>query len=141
MLITLIHEHAAFESAPLPSVTAPQLMSALFGDSVPLQCWIAQTGGESAGYLTATRDFSTWTGRPFLNMDCLYVAAHHRNTGIGAALFEALRHVAQQTGIVDIQWQTPHWNADAARFYRRLGAEEQIKRRFTFDARRKSGAV
>jgi hypothetical protein len=29
-----------------------------------------------------------------------------------------------------MQWQTPEWNVDAARFYRRLGAAETIKRRY-----------
>ena len=36
-------------------------------------------------------------------------------------------------GIDEIQWQTPEWNADAARFYRRLGATETVKRRFALE--------
>jgi hypothetical protein len=38
-----------------------------------------------------------------------------------------------QAGCATVQWQTPAWNEDAARFYRRLGAVELDKRRYVLD--------
>jgi hypothetical protein len=46
-------------------------------------------------------------------------------------LFEAVRAFARTCDCAAMQWQTPAWNEDAARFYRRLGPREKLKRRFT----------
>jgi hypothetical protein len=45
-------------------------------------------------------------------------------------LLAAVIVAARDAGCVQVQWQTPDWNVDAARFYRRAGAVERAKRRF-----------
>lgn len=129
-LIALIKEHAAFERAPPPEVSAQSLADILFNPAPRLHCWLAVSDAIVAGYMTAACEYSTWSGRQFLHMDCLYVHAAYRGQGIGARLMTALREFALAAGVTEIQWQTPHWNEDAARFYRRLGAVESMKRRF-----------
>lgn len=131
-LIDLCAEHAAYERANFERDHAHAgLTKALFGEPMRLQCWIA-ADYQPIGYLTATTDFSTWQACEFLHMDCLYVREGHRNSGIGLRLFEALHAHAQVTGIAEIQWQTPYWNEEASRFYRRLGATETEKRRYRY---------
>jgi GNAT superfamily N-acetyltransferase len=129
-LISLINEHAAFERAPPPEVCAQSLADTLFDPAPRLYCWVAVSDAVVAGYMTAAFECSTWSGRQFLHMDCLYVHACYRSQGIGAQLIGALREFALAAGVAEIQWQTPHWNEDAARFYSRLGAVESMKRRF-----------
>lgn len=67
-------------------------------------------------------------------MDCLFVRAGRRGGGTGAALLQAVGDFAHRAGCAEIQWQTPEWNVDAARFYRhfyrRFGAVDKAKRRF-----------
>ena len=75
-------------------------------------------------------DFSTWTGRRFLHLDCLFVRQDCRGSGIGAALLYAVRAYAAARSLSEVQWQTPDWNEDAARFYRRQGASMLRKSRF-----------
>ncbi len=82
--------------------------------------------------MTATREFSTWRAAAFMHMDCLYVLAGYRNMGIGVRLMAALRDFCASEDIDQVQWQTPDWNNDAARFYQRLGARQRTKRRFTW---------
>lgn len=133
-LVRCVREHAAFERAAPPAATEAGLDAALFGHGAGparLLGWVAVLDDAVIGYLTATRDFSTWRCMPFLHMDCLYVASGHRGRGAGAALFDALCAFAKGADIDEIQWQTPDWNHDAARFYRRLGATALGKRRFT----------
>jgi ribosomal protein S18 acetylase RimI-like enzyme len=129
-LSRLMGAHAAFERAGPPTATREALRRAMFDDPPMLLAWVARVKGVAAGYLTATRDFSTWRCAPFLHMDCLYVDVEHRGSGVGAALFDALTRFADAHGIDEIQWQTPEWNERAANFYRRLGAMESNKRRF-----------
>jgi hypothetical protein len=46
---------------------------------------------------------------------------------------DSVVQMARQRGLGEMQWQTPQWNADASRFYRRRGASEQVKLRFALD--------
>jgi GNAT superfamily N-acetyltransferase len=66
-------------------------------------------------------------------MDCLFVRARQRGAGVGAALMDSVVQMARQRGFAQVQWQTPRWNADASRFYRRRGASEAAKSRFVLD--------
>lgn len=130
-LLALCAEHAAFEQADFdPAQAAANLAEAIVAPSPRVWCWIAELT-EPVGYASATIDFSTWRAREYLHMDCLYVQENHRGSGIGAQLFQAVRSVAMQRGIDELQWQTPEWNHRAASFYRRLGARETIKRRYS----------
>lgn len=130
-MVELMNEHAAFERSPPPAATHAALADALLGERPSVHGWVAVMDGTVVGYMTATIDFSTWQAAPFIHMDCLYVRSSHRSGGIGALLVAALRDFAIAGGFSQIQWQTPEWNLDAARFYLRLGAGEAMKRRFT----------
>ncbi len=129
-LLPLIHRHAAYEQGKA-SVSAAALRSAFDRRPPLLTAWVAIRADELVGYATATLDFSTWTGRPFLHLDCLFVQENCRGGGVGAFLLAAVRAHAAAQGIPEVQWQTPAWNEDAIRFYRREGASMLSKARFT----------
>jgi GNAT superfamily N-acetyltransferase len=134
-LILLCSEHAAFEQASFDSTgKLESLKDAMFGDGAKLNAWVAVVGTHLAGYATATVNFSTWSAAPFLYMDCLFVRAIHRNAGIGASFLAAVRRFAKEQGLNEVQWQTPAWNSDACRFYRRNGGTELPKIRFSTPA-------
>lgn len=128
-LLPLIREHATFERSTA-SCTLEALRSALSGESPRLLAWIAEQEYQPIGYAAATVDFSTWSGRPYLYLDCLFVGSDHRGSGIGAELLRAARSLAASQGITEVQWQTPEWNEDARRFYVRAGASTARKIRF-----------
>ncbi len=133
-MLRLIHCHAAYEHGRA-SVSEAALRSALDGTPAVLAAWIAVQGGGLVGYASATVDFSTWTGQPFLYLDCLFVQDGCRGLGIGARLLAAVRAHAAERELAEIQWQTPDWNEDAIRFYRREGASFLPKARFFLSAR------
>lgn len=64
-------------------------------------------------------------------MDCLFVRDTHRGGGVGRILMKAALEHTRLHGTTELQWQTPTWNSGAIRFYDRLGAAQQTKRRFT----------
>lgn len=132
-LLPLIEAHARFERTA-PTCTADALRSALAEPDALLFAWLAvDEMGRAIGYATATRDFSTWSGKPFLHLDCLFISETARGTGAGTQLFRAVKMFAVRLGIVGLQWQTPEWNAPAERFYMRQGATVTGKRRFRLD--------
>lgn len=131
-LLQLCAEHACHEgSAYVVQGKREGLGRALFSPSPRLWAWVAQAESGLVGYVTATREFSTWQACDFLHMDCLYVCASRRNVGLGAALLKTVAVHARKLGLQEIQWQTPDWNLAAARFYRRAGATDQRKLRFS----------
>jgi len=128
-LLPLCAEHAAYERLThSTNGDEDELVSALRADR--LHVWMAMEASAAIGYASATLDFSTLDRAMFLHMDCLYVREAWRGRGVGQQLWKAVHVFAGAQGCRNMQWQTPEWNVDAARFYRRLGAAETIKRRY-----------
>ncbi|MEH0474497.1 GNAT family N-acetyltransferase [Streptomyces sp. B21-097] len=130
----LAAQHARFERAepPVPDL-AERLAVLLFDVPTPLLgCLVAELPeGEVVGYATCSPALSTWEGREYLHMDCLFLAPDHRGHGLGALLMDAVADRARGLGLSEVQWQTPVWNEGAIRFYARRGALGADKRRFS----------
>lgn len=122
--------HAAYERIPYAPVGhAYRLADAL--NTGCLRAWLGWLDGEAVGYASATLDFSTLTGAPFLHLDCLYLGPATRGLRLGGELLAAAGDCASELGCAELQWQTPVWNTDAIRFYDRLGAIRHAKYRYT----------
>ena len=98
-MLSLIHSHAAYEGGETGRLDA--LRPALDLKPTPLVAWVAVQAGGLIGYATATISFSTWAGRPFLYLNCLFVSEGHRSSGIGATLLNAVRVHAAAFGTRD----------------------------------------
>ncbi|MFF1558602.1 GNAT family N-acetyltransferase [Streptomyces sp. NPDC058279] len=135
-IVELIHEHVAYEQArPRPPGTADRLGPALFGAEARVWVLLAETPrGEVVGYAACSEEFSFWDGRPYLHMDCLYLAEEARGHGLGAALMDGVTGLARERDLDHVEWQTPDWNEGAIRFYDRLGATGRPKRRYSLPA-------
>lgn len=133
VLLPLIETHALFEKA-FTSCTEEALRSALAEPNAVLFAWLAiDDQGRPIGYASATRDFATWSCKPFLHLDCLYIVETARGAGVGSKLLEAVKLFAVRLGIDELQWQTPDWNLPAERFYLKQNASVTTKRRFRLD--------
>jgi GNAT superfamily N-acetyltransferase len=97
-----------------------------------VEVFMAWRGEQVLGYASLTTDVATWTGREFGHLDCLFVTEEARGQRVGRLLIEAVAERCRERGLTELQWQTPDWNADAIRFYRRLGAADAPKQRFTW---------
>ena len=129
-LARLCAAHAAYEHIPYDGDGhAARLAGALRAGR--LRAWLGRVYGVAAGYASVTQDFSTLAGQPFLHLDCLYLEPAARGLGLGAELMAAVAQEARAQGCRQLQWQTPVWNADAIRFYDRLGATRLEKQRYT----------
>ena len=133
-LVRLCKDHAEYERVGYEAHHKAECLSvALFSDPPRLYAWVAVDGDSLVGYATATREYSTWSACEFLHMDCLFVQSTSRGAGFGATLFGAAVALARRLGLSEIQWQTPDWNVDASRFYRRHGGIAMGKLRFTLN--------
>jgi GNAT superfamily N-acetyltransferase len=123
-LVRLIRDLAAYERAP-DAVEAGEddLRRALFGPDPKVAALVADLEGTVIGMAVYFVSFSTWTGRPGLYLEDLFVDPEHRRAGVGRALMSALAQRAVSLGYRRLEWSVLDWNEAAIVFYRRLGAE------------------
>ena len=120
----LVSELAVFERAPDASVNTPENLAAqLAQDPPPFGCLIAERDGAAIGFALYFFNYSTWTGRPGLYVEDLYVTPEARGIGAGKALFLALAGIARERGCGRMEWSVLDWNRGAIDFYRSFGAE------------------
>lgn len=130
-LVNLCKAHAEYEKSEY-SVDGKEdgLREGIFGKSKRLHVWIVEVKGKAEGFTSFSFDFSTWDASSFLYMDCLYLNEICRGKGIGTEIMNRIRQVAKEKNCVNIQWQTPEFNAMAIRFYVGLGSVGKQKMRF-----------
>jgi ribosomal protein S18 acetylase RimI-like enzyme len=130
-LVELCAAHAAFECASFSPIGLQERLSvALFGPIPRALVFVAESDFKLVGYVSCSKEFSTWASREFLHMDCLYVSEAVRGQGIGRTLLECVFDEAKRQNMGEVQWQTPAWNDNAIQFYRSAGATYSMKARF-----------
>ena len=123
LVYSFVRELAEYEKL-LHEVEATEvdIAAALFGDNPRLFCEIAEWQSEPVGFAVWFFNFSTFSGRPGVYLEDLFVRPSHRGKGIGKAM---LVHLAQQcvaNGWSRLQWAVLDWNTPSIEFYKSLGA-------------------
>jgi GNAT superfamily N-acetyltransferase len=128
----MIRELAAYERAPQEArATLEQLHEALFGPDAVASALIAEPDGAAggaegpAGFALWFRNFSTWTGKPGMYLEDLYVRPELRGGGHGKALLAALAAICVARGYERFEWTVLDWNEQALGVYRSIGARPQ----------------
>jgi GNAT superfamily N-acetyltransferase len=131
VVLDMIRELAEYEREPdAVATSADDLYQGLFGPEPAASCHVATAEGdgdsggpaEVVGFALWFTTFSTWTGRPGIYLEDLYVRSEHRRSGHGRALLRALADVCAARGYARLEWSVLDWNTHAQRFYRDLGA-------------------
>jgi GNAT superfamily N-acetyltransferase len=124
LILEFIRGLAEFEREP-DAVTATEadLLRDGFGEQPYFHCLIAEHDGRPAGFAFYFFNYSTWTGRPGLYLEDLFVNSEFRGLGIGKALLARVAAIAVEKGCPRLQWEVLDWNTPAVDFYASLGAE------------------
>lgn len=122
-IVGLIRELAVFEQLEhLVVVTPEALTQHLFGPRPAAEAVVAEQGGQVVAFALFFMNFSTFLGRPGLYLEDLYVQPALRGAGLGRALLEHLGALAVERGCGRFEWSVLDWNANAIRFYEKMGA-------------------
>lgn len=123
LILRLVRELAEFEREPeAVKATEPMLQAALFGKRPAAEAVIAEIDGTAQGFALFFQNFSTWTGRPGIYLEDLYVTPDARGAGVGTALLRHLAGIALDRGCGRFEWAVLDWNEPAIQFYRSMGA-------------------
>jgi GNAT superfamily N-acetyltransferase len=122
-IVRLIGRLAEFEHlAHLVQATPEKLGPHLFGPRPVAEALVVDSGAQVVGFALFFTNFSTFLAKPGLYLEDLFVEPEQRGRGIGQALLTRLAELAAGRGCGRFEWSVLDWNADAIRFYERMGA-------------------
>jgi GNAT superfamily N-acetyltransferase len=109
----LLHEAVATEA---------EFHTALFGPQPRAYAVLAIADGRAMGLALWYYTFSTFTGRPDIFLEDLFVEPAYRGRGIGLALLRTLARRAVAENCRRVEWRVLDWNQPSIDFYRSIGA-------------------
>ena len=128
----LVCELAEFENLRSSVVSLPaDFHRALFTNPPRMEALVADLPEASpsdsplrlAGMALFYSTFSTFTGKPGLWLEDLYVRPNSRAQGIGKAFLMRILELARERNCARAEWSVLDWNESAIAFYQNLGAE------------------
>ncbi len=124
LILGFIKELAEYEKLSHEVVaTVGGLEETLFGDPAYAQVIIAEYAGEAVGYALFFHNFSTFTGRPGIYLEDLYVQPRFRGKGFGKSLLSYIAKLAVDLNCTRVEWSVLDWNEPSIQFYRSIGAK------------------
>jgi GNAT superfamily N-acetyltransferase len=94
-----------------------------FGPRRVFQAILAERDGRAVGFALYFFTFSTFTGRPTLYLEDLFVVPAERRGGIGSRLLTRLAQIAVERECGRMEWSVLDWNTPARDLYFKLGAK------------------
>ncbi|KAI0918647.1 hypothetical protein AcW1_009520 [Taiwanofungus camphoratus] len=125
----LILDLATYEKAPESAKATPELLRRNLFETPYAHTLLAFAGPSSApgkpiGMAMYFFNYSTWTGKPGLYLEDLYVDSEYRGKGVGKAFFAELGKIAQEKECGRMDWSVLKWNQPSIDFYEKtLGAK------------------
>ncbi|KAJ3892994.1 acyl-CoA N-acyltransferase [Lentinula edodes] len=123
-ILQLIVDLAVYEKAPDAVKATPDLLRQNLFEKQYAHALLAMNGDKPVGLALYFFNYSTWTGRPGLYLEDLYVAPEYRKLGLGKAFFGELGKIAKETNCARMDWSVLKWNQPSIDFYeKKLGAK------------------
>ncbi|KAI7852063.1 acyl-CoA N-acyltransferase [Circinella umbellata] len=126
LILEFIKDLALYEKAPEAVVATEELLHKnLFGERPYAEVIFAYVDDKPAGFALFFHNFSTWTGRPGLYLEDLFVKVDYRGLGIGKKLLVQLATIAKERECGRYEWVVIDWNTPSREFYEAMGAKPQ----------------
>jgi len=125
-LLELIHGIAEYEELSHAVANTEEAMLATgFGPDPYFRALLCEkgAGNHAVGFALYFFTYSTFTGKPSLFLEDLFVRPDERGGGYGKALFMELVKIARANGCGRMEWSVLNWNQPAIDFYLKLGAK------------------
>ena len=123
LILNLIKELAEYEKL-LHEVTATKeiLEETLFSERPFGEVIIGDFEEKPIGYALFFYNFSTFTGRPGIYLEDIYVQPNMRGKGMGKCLLAYIANLAVKKNCTRVEWSVLDWNTPSIKFYRSIGA-------------------
>jgi GNAT superfamily N-acetyltransferase len=123
LILQFIRDLAEYErSAHEVAATEELLRTTLFGNPRFAEVLIGEDEGAPVAFALFFHNYSTWTAKPGLYLEDLYVKPEARRHGHGRTLLSRLAAIAKERDCARFEWAVLDWNTPAIEFYKSLGA-------------------
>ena len=123
LIVELIGRLAAYEDLTQElHANEAALREHLFGERRYAEVLLAEVDGIAVGYALFFHTYSTFSTKPGIWLEDVFVVPDHRRAGFGRALLARLAEIAVERGCGRLEWAVLDWNEPALAFYRGLGA-------------------
>ena len=123
LILDFIKELAEYEQLSHEVVaTIETLRETLFGEKAYAEVIIGEFEGIPVGYALFFHNFSTFTGRPGIYLEDIYVDKEMRGKGFGKCLLAYIAKLAVERNCTRVDWSVLDWNEPSIQFYQSIGA-------------------
>jgi GNAT superfamily N-acetyltransferase len=124
LILSLIKDLAAYEKLSHEVVATESILhESLFGEKPYAEVVIGYYDSIAAGYVLFFHNFSTFTGRPGVYIEDIFVKEDYRGNGLGRALFLYVVGLAKDRNCKRLEYSVLTWNEPALNFYKQFGAQ------------------
>lgn len=125
--VSLIHQllkESAIEQGMLDEffTTEADLLRDVFSQNPKANIFIVEYDGEAAGLTVFFYNFASFIGNAGVYIEDIFVRPAFQGKGIGKQIFKFLAQHALDEGCGLLEWMVHNENAQARRFYERMGA-------------------
>jgi GNAT superfamily N-acetyltransferase len=125
LIMNLVRSLADFEGlSDHVFSTEETLREALFGEKIYAEAIVAEVNRKPAGFIIFFHNFSSFTGKPGLYIEDIFVYPEYRGKGVGKALMIHCGKIAKKRNCGRLEWSVLDWNP-ARKFYEHMGGEHQ----------------
>lgn len=124
LILAFIQELAQYERAQdRVSATEERLRVTLFGPRPYAEAVIARENQKPVGFALYYFSYTSFSARPGLYLEDIFVRPAARGSGIGFQLIRFLAQKAIERNCARMEWSVLNWNEQAIRFYEKVSAE------------------
>lgn len=123
LILDFIKELAEYEKLSHEVVaTIDALKENLFGEKAYAEVIIGEYQNVPVGYALFFHNFSTFTGKPGIYLEDIYVKPGMRGRGFGKCILSYIANLAVERDCTRVEWTVLDWNDPSIQFYRSIGA-------------------
>jgi GNAT superfamily N-acetyltransferase len=112
--------YLTFYKASVAAGVTDRTFERLTGGGEPMGAFVAERDGRMVGIVHYVMHRTTWSQSDICYLQDLFVAPGTRGGGVGAALIETVRAMAEKQGCFRVYWQTHESNDTAMKLYDRV---------------------
>lgn len=122
LIFDFIMRIAEYEKMTDEVLNTPEMVEKQLFDEHRAEVIFAVADGREVGFELFFYNYSTFTGKPGIHLEDIFVLPEFRGCGYGKALLKKLAAVAQERGCARLEWVCLDWNRSSIDFYLSLGA-------------------
>lgn len=123
LIIKFIKELAKYEKILNEVTSSERILSETLFQKKYAEVIIAEINEDPIGFALFFHNFSTFTGKPGIYIEDLFIKERFQGKGYGKKIFSFLANLAIERKCSRLEWWVLDWNANAINFYESLGAK------------------